>query len=308
MTRVAWLGLGAMGTPMARRLLAVAEELAVFDPLPERARVLGEEGARAATTPLEAAADAEVLFVMVATPEQAQQSLFGDAGAAAGLSTRGTVVVMSTIGPAAVGGLAERLTAAQVAVLDAPVSGGVGRAETGELVIMVGGSEERFEAVRPLLERLGTTVVRVGEAVGDGQAVKLVNQLLCGVHIAAAAEALGFAAALGLEPRAVWEVIRHGAAGSFMLDDRGARMLDGVFEPVRSALDIFVKDMGLVTDAARAKKLPTPLATAAEQLYLMGAADGLGRVDDSAVVKLFERWAGQSVARRSGSGGSPRAD
>ena len=296
MTRVAWLGLGAMGLAMAPRLLDTASELAVYDPLQDRVRTLAEQGARAAITSADAAQGAELLFLMVATPDQAAQALFAEGGAAAALAPESTVVVMSTIGPSAVRELATRLGNSGVAVLDAPVSGGVVRAETGELVIMVGGPEERFAAVRPLLERLGTTIVRVGDAVGDGQAVKVVNQLLCGVHIAAAAEALGFAAALGLEPRAVWEVIRHGAAGSFMLDDRGARMVDGAFEPVRSALDIFVKDMGLVTSAARERKLPVPLASAAEQLYLMGAAEGLGRVDDAAVVKLYERWAGRTAA------------
>jgi 3-hydroxyisobutyrate dehydrogenase/putative dehydrogenase len=172
----------------------------------------------------------------------------------------------------------------------------VARAEHGDLVVMVGGPREQFEICRPFLDRLGTTVAYVGETVGDGQALKLVNQLLAGVHIAAAAEALGFAAALGLDPRAAWEVVRHGAAGSFMLDDRGARMLDGERGPVRSALDIFVKDMGLVVSAAKGRKLPTPLAAAAEQLYLAGAAEGLGRRDDSSLVALYERWVGKSVS------------
>jgi 3-hydroxyisobutyrate dehydrogenase/putative dehydrogenase len=176
------------------------------------------------------------------------------------------------------------------------MSGGVARAAQGDLVVMVGGPRERFEACRPVLDQLGTTVAYVGESIGDGQALKLVNQLLAGVHIAAAAEALGFAAALGLDPRAAWEVVRHGAAGSFMLGDRGARMLDAEFEPVRSALDIFVKDMGLVVSAAKARKLPTPLAAAVEQLYLAGAAEGLGRRDDSSLVTLYERWAGRSVS------------
>ncbi len=224
--------------------------------------------------------------------------MFGRDGAADALAPSATVVVMSTIGPAAVRELADRLAAAGVGLLDAPMSGGVARAQRGDLVIMVSGPRERFEAARPLLERLGSTVAYVGETVGDGQGLKLVNQLLAGVHIAAAAEALGFAAALGLDPRAAWEVVRHGAGGSFMLDDRGARMLDGEFEPARSALDIFVKDMGLVVAAAKARKLPTPLAAAAEQLYLAGAAEGLGRRDDSSLVTVYERWAGRRVSAR----------
>ncbi len=257
---------------------------------------IASAGGKPASTAGDAAEGADYLFVTVATPEQATAALFGPGGAAGSLAPGATVVVMSTIGPAAVRDLAERLAPQGVILLDAPMSGGVARADQGELVVMVGGPRELFETCRPLLDRLGTTVAYVGENVGDGQALKLVNQLLAGVHIAAAAEALGFAAALGLDARATWEVIRHGAAGSFMLNDRGARMLDAEFEPVRSALDIFVKDMGLVVSAARSRKLPTPLAVAAEQLYLAGTAEGLGRRDDSSLVTLYERWAGKSVS------------
>ena len=127
----------------------------------------------------------------------------------------------------------------------------------------------------------------VGEAPGDGQKVKLVNQLLCGVHIAAAAEALAFAEAMDLDARACWEVLRDGAAASFMLDDRGARMVEGTFDDPKSALDIFVKDMGLVTDAGRRHAYPTPLAAVAEQLYLAGHRAGLGRLDDSSLINVL---------------------
>ena len=296
MARVAWLGLGAMGLPMARRLIEASHDVAAFDPVPASLEMIAGFGGRPASTAAEASAGADLVFVTVATPEQATAAMFGPEGAAGPLAPGATVVIMSTIGPAAVRELADRLAPAGVGLLDAPMSGGVARAERGDLVVMVGGPREHFEAVRPFLDRLGSTVAYVGEIVGDGQALKLVNQLLAGVHIAAAAEALGFAAALGLDPRAAWDVVRHGAAGSFMLGDRGARMLDGEFEPVRSALDIFVKDMGLVMAAAKAHRLPTPLAAAAEQLYLAGAAEGLGRRDDSSIVGLYERWAGRSVS------------
>jgi 3-hydroxyisobutyrate dehydrogenase len=296
MARVGWLGLGAMGLPMVNRLIGASHTVTAFDPVPASLEALAASGGRPASTAAEAAADADVVFVTVATPEQATAALFGPGGAADAIPPGATVIVMSTIGPVAVRALAERLAEASISLLDAPMSGGVARAERGELVIMVGGPSALFEATRPYLDLLGTTVAYVGENVGDGQSLKLVNQLLAGVHIAAAAEALGFAAALGLDPRAAWEVVRHGAAGSFMLNDRGARMLDGEFEPVRSALDIFVKDMGLVVSAAKSRKLPTPLAVAAEQLYLAGTAEGLGRRDDSAVVTLYERWVGKAVS------------
>ncbi len=295
MVRVGWLGLGAMGLPMARRLLEASNDVTAYDPVPA---ALAAFGGRPATTASAAADGADLLFVTVATPEQAAAALFGRDGAADALAPGATVVVMSTIGPAAVRDLDDRLAPAGVGLLDAPMSGGVARAERGDLVVMVGGPRERFDAACPLLDRLGSTVAYVGESVGDGQALKLVNQLLAGVHIAAAAEALGLATALGLDPRAAREIVRHGAAGSFMLDDRGARMLDGEFEPVRSALEIFVKDMGLVVAAAKAQKLPTPLAAAAEQLYLTGAAEGLGRRDDSSLVTLYEHWSGRSVSGR----------
>jgi len=281
---------------MVRRLLEASHEVTAYDPVPAQQQAVTAAGGRAAGRAAEVSEGAEAVFVTVATPEQSMAALFGADGAAHALAPGSTVIVMSTIGPAAVREMAERLAPAGVNVLDAPMSGGVARAEQGDLVVMVGGPQALFEACRPLLDRLGTTVAYVGESVGDGQALKLVNQLLAGVHIAAAAEALAFAAALGLDARAAWEVVRHGAAGSFMLGDRGARMLDAEFEPVRSALDIFVKDMGLVVSAAKARKLPTPLAAAAEQLYLAGTAEGLGRRDDSSVVTLYERWVGRPIS------------
>jgi 3-hydroxyisobutyrate dehydrogenase-like beta-hydroxyacid dehydrogenase len=138
-----------------------------------------------------------------------------------------------------------------------------------------------------VLGAMGSTVAHCGGSVGDGQSVKLVNQLLCGVHIAAAGEALAYAEALGLDPRSVFETIRHGAANSFMLEDRGERMLEREFVPAKSALDIFVKDMGLVREAAGERGFRTPLADAAHRLYEEGSSLGLGGEDDSGVVRVF---------------------
>jgi 3-hydroxyisobutyrate dehydrogenase len=194
--------------------------------------------------------------------------------------------VMATVGPGPVQRWAERLGGQQVDLVDAPVSGGAARAGKGDLLIMVGGSEEAVQRVQPLLDVMARSAPHVGVAPGDGQKVKLVNQLLCGVHIAAAAEALALAEAMQLDAAATWEVLRGGAAASFMLDDRGGRMVHGTDE-VKSALDIFVKDMGLVTDAARASSYPAPLASAAEQLYLAGRRAGLGRRDDSSLIEVL---------------------
>ena len=289
MERLAFVGLGAMGSPMAKRLVGAGFELEVFDVLEERTRPLVEMGAVSAASLGEAAEGAEALVLMVANAGQAEGVLFGEEGAAEALPEHAAVVVMSTIGPEAVREVAGALAGRGLRTLDAPVSGGVARAEKGDLLIMAGGPEDLFEELRPVLGAMGSSVVHCGPRVGDGQAVKLVNQLLCGVHIAVAAEALAYAEALGLDPRFVFETIRHGAANSFMLEDRGERMLNEEFVPPKSALDIFVKDMGLVRKAAGERSFETPLSSAAYELYLAGKEAELGAEDDSGVIRVFRR-------------------
>src|SRR3712207_4942793 len=239
MERLAFVGLGAMGSPMAKRLAGAGFELKVFDVLDERIDPLIELGAVSAASLGEAAEGTEALVLMVANAEQAEGVLFGEGGAAEALPAGAAGVAMSIIGPEAAWGRAGALAERNLRTLDAPVSGGVARAEKGDLLIMAGGPENLFEELRPVLGAMGSRVVHCGPRMGDGQAVKLVNQLLCGVHIAAAAEALALAEAMQLDAAATWEVLRGGAAASFMLDDRGGRMVRGTDE-VKSALDIFV--------------------------------------------------------------------
>ena len=290
MTRLGFVGLGAMGFPMAKRLVGAGFEFVkVFDVLEERTRPLVALGAVSTASPKEAAEGSEALVLMVANTDQAKGVLFGEGGAAEALPEGAAVVIMSTIGPQDVRELADALAERGLRTLDAPVSGGVARAEKGDLLIMAGGPEDLFEELRPVLEAMGSSVVHCGPHVGDGQAVKLVNQLLCGVHIAAAAEALAYAEALGLAPRFVFETIRHGAANSFMLEDRGERMLEEAYVPPKSALDIFVKDMGLVRNAAEERGFETPLSSAALELYLAGKEAGLGTEDDSGVIRMFRQ-------------------
>jgi 3-hydroxyisobutyrate dehydrogenase len=286
MTTVGWIGLGAMGSPMASFVAKAGHAVTAFDIDPQKAAALAGDGVKAAVTISDAAADADVLVLMVATAEQAESVLYGDGKAAAALKPGSVVLLMATVGPAAVEDWARRLAVTGVQIVDAPVSGGAARAGQGDLLIMVSGSETALATVQPLLDVMARNAPVVGNQPGDGQKVKLVNQLLCGVHIAVAAEALAYAEALGLQAGPTWEVLRHGAAASFMLDDRGARMVHGTDE-VKSALDIFVKDMALVTDAARAGGFTAPLAEAAEQLYLTGHRAGLGRRDDSTVIEVL---------------------
>lgn len=288
MQRIGFVGLGAMGAPMAKALAQAGFDLLVFDVRPENAEPLVGLGATAATSPREAAEGAEALVLMVVNAQQTESVLFGEGGALEGLEPGSAVVVMSTVGPEVVRGLGGRLEERGVRLLDAPVSGGVARSEQGDLLIMAGGPKDLYDELLPVLEAMGSNVVHCGESAGDGQSVKLVNQLLCGVHIAAAGEALAYAAALGLDPRSVRETIRHGAAASFMLEDRGDRMLERAFIPVKSALDIFVKDMGLVREAAREAGFATPLSDAAHKVYEQGSSFELGGEDDSGIIRVFE--------------------
>jgi 3-hydroxyisobutyrate dehydrogenase len=283
---VGWIGLGAMGAPMAGCVARAGFDVRAYDIDPARAEALAADRVEPAASIGAAASGADVVVVMVATPDQVESVLFGEDPAAGTLAPGTTVVVMATVGPAPVQRWAERLKQQEVELVDAPVSGGSARATAGDLLIMVGGTQPAVAHVQPLLDAMARSAPHVGTTPGDGQKVKLVNQLLCGVHIAAAAEALALAEAMQLDPAATWELLRGGAAASFMLDDRGSRMVHGTDE-VKSALDIFVKDMGLVTDAARTSSYPAPLASAAEQLYLAGRRAGLGRHDDSAVIEVL---------------------
>jgi 3-hydroxyisobutyrate dehydrogenase len=286
--RVGWLGLGAMGAPMAGCLARAGHAVVAYDIVPGRAASLAADGVQAAESVTAAVRDAELVAVMVATPGQVDEVLFGPGGAAAALAAGTVVMIMATVGPGVVAEVAGRL-GGRVAVVDAPVSGGVQRAAAGDLLIMVSGADDAVGRARPLLDALARSAPVVGPAPGDGQRMKLVNQLLCGVHIAAAAEALAFAESLGLDPGACWRVLRDGAAASFMFEDRGARMAGGEFEPPRSALDIFVKDMGLVSAAAEHAGASVPLTAVTRRLYEEGHERGLGRKDDAALIEVLRQ-------------------
>jgi 3-hydroxyisobutyrate dehydrogenase len=287
MTSIGWIGLGAMGGPMAQCVAAAGYTVTSYDVSLERARSLAGGGLTAVDSIQAAAKGAEVLVLMVATPDQVEAVLFGEGGAADQLESGAVVIVMATVGPGPVEGWAQRLGELGVGLVDAPVSGGVARAAKGDLLVMVSGSAENLAVSRPIIDAMASTAPVVGPNPGDGQKVKVVNQLLCGVHIAAAGEALALADSMGLDVEATWEALKSGAAGSFMFGDRGGRMVAGAFDDVRSALDIFVKDMGIVTATAKSVEQPTPLAATAEQLYLPGRRKGLGRKDDSVVYDIL---------------------
>ncbi len=282
---VGFVGVGSMGLPMARNVLRRGP-VVVYDPNPAPVADLVAEGASDAESPAAVARASDVVVVMVATGAQLDSALFGDQGVASGLRPGQVVIVMSTVGVDAVRDLDRRLADAGVLLVDAPVTGGVARATSGELILLVGGTPEALGAVEPVLAAMGK-IARCGDRVGDGQAVKMVNQLLCSVHLAAAGEALGLAESLGLDPQTVLDAIGGGAASSFMLLDRGARMLADTEPPTRSAIDIFVKDCGLVLAAAEGADASVPLAATAAQVYLDAKERGWGRRDDSRVIDLY---------------------
>jgi 3-hydroxyisobutyrate dehydrogenase len=286
--RIAVIGLGSMGLPMATRL-ATAFPVVGFDVDAGRRTLAAADGVTPAAAPAEAAAGADVALLAVRDEAQVKEALFAADGIVGALPAGGVVILTSTIGPHAARALAAELSAHSLELVDAPISGGPARAAEGDLLVVVGAAPEALGRARPVLEHLASTLTLIGDHAGDGQALKAVNQLLAGVHIAAAAEAIALARGLGLDPELVLTTLAGGAAHSFMLSDRGPRMLQAYAEgaPVRSRLDIFVKDMGIVTGIGRDAHVPLPLTAAAHQLYLQGEVQGLGDHDDSSVVTLL---------------------
>lgn len=287
-SNVAVIGLGAMGLPMASRL-AERFEVRGFDIASERLALAEGRGVTPAASAAEAVSGAGTVLVAVRTGEQLNALLFGDNGIAGHLDAGAVVVLTSTVGTDGIAETAARLAEQDAHLVDAPLSGGPVRAGEGDLLIVVGAEPAALEKVKPVLDQLASTLSIVGDRPGDGQALKTVNQLLCGVHIAAAAEALALADALGLDRERTLEALTAGAANSFMLGNRGPRSLQAYDEggaEVLSRLDIFVKDLGIVGKAARGAHLAAPVAAAAEQLFLIGEAQGLGGLDDSAVIRV----------------------
>ncbi|RMF05650.1 MAG: NAD(P)-dependent oxidoreductase, partial [Alphaproteobacteria bacterium] len=253
---------------------------------PRACEALAAAGGSAAGASAEAAAGAEALILMVVNAEQAETVLFAE-GALEAMRPQGCVILMATCAPQAVADLAARVTASGRRFVDAPVSGGASGARAATLTIMAAAPREVFEAARGLLGALGDKLFHVGEEAGQGAAVKSVNQLLCGVHIAAAAEALSLARKAGIDLEVLLQILGGSAASSWMLRDRGPRMLQEAPE-VTSTVDIFVKDLGLVLEAGRGSKAALPLAAAAHQMFLAASGRGEGGADDSQVIRSYD--------------------
>jgi L-threonate 2-dehydrogenase len=282
---IAFIGLGAMGSEMAETLVKKQMRVVGFDMRKEAVARLEASGGSGAASAAEAAKDADVLALMVVNADQAEAVLFAD-GALEALKPGATVILMSTCAPGRVEEIAARVEKSGRQIIDAPVSGGVTGAKAATLTIMASGKKNVFDGVKPVLAAMGSNLFYLGGKPGQGAAMKTVNQLLCGIHIAAAAEAMAFAEQAGIDPKVALEILSGSAAQSWMLKARGPRMAeyDGV---VTSAVDIFVKDLGIVLDAGRSMKMGLPLAASAHQLFLSASGMGHGAKDDSQVVQTY---------------------
>jgi 3-hydroxyisobutyrate dehydrogenase len=291
---IGFIGLGVMGRPMVINLVKAGFDVRAYDINLASVEVVVKEGVTAATDPQDAARDADVLITMVVNDAQMRSVLFEPGHAARALKPGATVIGMSTMSRATVIEIAAKLAEQGVYYIDAPVSGGEVGAQAGTLSIMAGAPSDVFEEHLPVLRAMGKNVYHIGEAAGDGQAMKMINQLLVCVHNAVAAEALVFADALKLDPKMVFEIISNSAGNSWIFQNRGQRMISRDFEPPKSALAILVKDLGFVVDAADALAFPLPLGSAAHQLYKSAAAQGWTQLDDSILIRLMEQMAGNS--------------
>jgi len=280
------IGLGAMGSGMARSLRRHGHQVHVFDLRAEVAQAFAAEGGAACASPAALAAQCSVIVSVVVNAAQTESVLFGEGGCAQAMK-RGSVFVMcSTVDPNWSIALEARLATLGILYIDAPISGGAAKAASGEMTMMTAAKPEAYAVAGPLLDAMAAKVYRLGDQAGAGSKVKIINQLLAGVHIAAAAEAMALGLREGVDAKALYEVITHSAGNSWMFENRMAHVLSGDYTPL-SAVDIFVKDLGLVLDVARASKFPLPLSSTAHQMFMQASTSGFAREDDSAVIKIF---------------------
>jgi 3-hydroxyisobutyrate dehydrogenase len=275
-----------MGMGMARSLKCAGLATVGCDLNRDAMEAFAGEGGRTAASPAEAAAISDVLFLVVVNAAQMEDVLFGVGQAASALKPGSLVIACSTIDPNFAIDMEKRLGGMGLFYLDAPISGGAVKAASGEMTIMASGRPEAFAKAGKGLDAVAAKVYRMGDTAGAGSSMKLVNQLLAGVHIAAAAEAMALGLRMGLEAQTVYDVITNAAGNSWMFENRMAHVVAGDYTPL-SAVNIFVKDLGIVINAACEQSMPAPLAAVALQQFVTARAQGYGAEDDAAVIKVF---------------------
>jgi 3-hydroxyisobutyrate dehydrogenase len=289
--RVAVIGLGSMGYGMAGALSRAGHDVIGYDVARASVDRFVAEGGGGATDLPGAAAGADAVLSVVVNAQQTEAVLFGEGGLAAAMPEGAVFVSSATMDPAAARRLAARLEATGRYYLDAPISGGTARAATGDLTVMASGRPEAFAKARPVLDAIAAKVYELGDEAGIGASFKMINQLLVGVHIVAAGEAMAMAGKLGLDLQTVYDVITASAGNSWAFENRMTHVISGDYRPL-SAVEIFVKDLGIVQDMARAERFPAVLSAAALQMFLAAAGSGLGREHDAAVAKVYAALAG----------------
>ncbi|MDH1088510.1 MULTISPECIES: L-threonate dehydrogenase [Pantoea] len=281
------IGLGSMGMGAAQSCIRAGLNTWGVDLNPAALETLRQAGARDAQSSAARFADQlDAVLLLVVNAQQVNAILFGDDGLAAKLRPGTAVMVSSTLSAQDAQQIEQRLAQHQLLMLDAPVSGGAAKAASGEMTVMASGSEEAFTQLQPVLDAVAAKVYRVGSDIGLGSTVKIIHQLLAGVHIAVGAEAMALAARAGIPLETMYQVVTHAAGNSWMFENRMRHVVDGDYSP-KSAVDIFVKDLNLVADTAKSLHFPLPLASTALNMFTEASNAGYGREDDSAVIKIF---------------------
>ena len=291
--RTAVLGLGSMGYGIAQSCLRAGHVTQGFDVVPSQVkRFQSEGGATGDLADIAGSLDAAVVVVLNAA--QTEVVLFGDKGLAPMMRPGAVVLACATVPPDFAKDMEARCNALGIHYLDAPISGGSAKAASGQLSIMAAGTPDAFAAARPVLDAAAETVFELGDTAGAGSAMKAVNQLLAGVHIATMAEALTLGMTQGVSPEKFVEVISQCAGTSWMLENRAPHIVAGDYTPL-SQVNIWPKDLGIVLDIAKSASFSAPITAAALQQFLAAAGMGLGREDDAAVAKVYARNVGLSL-------------
>jgi 3-hydroxyisobutyrate dehydrogenase-like beta-hydroxyacid dehydrogenase len=293
---IGFIGLGAMGGGMARNLLKAGFSLIVNDIDSAKVAALVASGAKSAATPAEVARQAVRTITIVETTAQTEDVILGPNGIIKGAARGHVVAMMSTIDPNAAKRIHDSLRDAGIAMVDAPVSGGSAKATSGELSVIAGGDAATFESCAAMFKAMATNQFHVG-SIGQGLALKLVNNLLIQVNTVAIAEAFVMGAKAGLDPQVMYDVIKVSTGASFALDHRVPRMIAGDFKP-GGTVDISYKDQELETAFAKSLGVPLLLANVSQQVYQMARAQGLSKEDGASIVKVYERMAGVTLGPR----------
>ena len=295
MKNISVIGLGSMGFGIAQSLIRSGYNVYGQDKNTVQQKKLIEEGGLDAEIPF---GDLDAVIIVVLNEAQTRDIIFGEEGIAGKLKKQTLVIVCTTVSPNFAKEMAAACENKELLYLDAPISGGSIKSSQGKLSYMVSGSKKALIAAKPILDSTSETVFEFGEVVGSGSAMKAVNQMLAGVHIAAMAEAITFGITQGIEPERFLEVISKCAGSSWMLENRAPHIIDGDYSP-KSSINIWPKDLGIVLDIAKSSNFSAPITSAALQQFIAASGSGLGHEDDAAVAKVYARNAGIELPKNS---------